>query len=40
MNASYKDDTELGKLTNEEIAEDLELPLDVIEKLAEELQLA
>lgn len=29
-----------GKLTNEEIEEDLELPLDVIEKLTEELQLA
>lgn len=29
---------ERGKYTNEEIAEDLELPLDVIKKLAEELQ--
>lgn len=29
---------ERGKYTNEEIAEDLELPLDIIKKLAEELQ--
>lgn len=31
---------ERGKLTNEEISEDLELPIDIVEKLADDLQLA
>ena len=31
---------ERGKLTNEEIAEDLELPLEIVEELADSLQTA